>query len=111
SMMSCFDLSLGAQVMPGVYKMTSSDGAHLDVKAASAALESTGMVAYAQPNHLYKADLTPNDEQYVGQQQWYITQIKAEQAWDVTTGSPSVVIALVDTGAAYDHPDLNGKYV
>ncbi|HST06154.1 MAG TPA: S8 family serine peptidase, partial [Chloroflexia bacterium] len=110
-MMDCYGLSASNEVLPGVYKMTSSNGTRLDVAQAAAALESTGMVAYAQPNNIYKADLIPNDEEYAAQQQWYITQIKAEQAWDLTTGSPNILIAIVDTGTAYDHPDLNGKRV
>jgi hypothetical protein len=110
-MMDCYGLTATNEVLPGVYKMTSTNGARLDIANAAAALKSTGLVEYAQPNHIYKMDLIPNDEEYAAQQQWYITQIKAEQAWDVTTGSPNILIAIVDTGTAYDHPDLNGKRV
>src|SRR5205814_5604986 len=38
-------------------------------------------------------------------------KIKAEQAWDITTGADNVVIAILDTGTAMDHPDLEGKFV
>ncbi len=110
-MMDCYGLSAGNEVLPGVYKMTSSNGARFDVANAASALKSTGLVQYAQPNNIYTMDLVPNDEEYAAQQQWYITQIKAETAWDITTGSPNILIAIVDTGTAYDHPDLNGKRV
>jgi subtilisin family serine protease len=110
-MMDCYGLNASTEVLPGVYKMTSSNGTRLDVAQAAAALKSTGVVEYAQPNNIYKMDLIPNDEEYTAQQQWYVTQIKAEQAWDITTGSPNILIAIVDTGTAYDHPDLNGKRV
>ncbi len=109
--MDRFGLSVGDEVLPGVYKMTSADGADLNINAASAALQSTGLVSYAQPNHIYKVDKAPNDEEYVGNQQWYVSQVDAEEAWDVTTGSQNITIGVIDTGTAYDHPDLEGKYV
>src|SRR5262249_53525042 len=43
--------------------------------------------------------------------QWAPQFIGAEQAWDVTLGDPSIVIAVVDTGIDDNHPDLTGKIV
>jgi hypothetical protein len=46
----------------------------------------------------------PNDT-YFGSQ-WNLAKIDAIDAWNFTTGSPSVVVALVDTGCDLTHPDL-----
>ena len=37
--------------------------------------------------------------------------IDAPEAWDVETGDPAVIIAIVDTGVDYNHPDLAGKVI
>ncbi|MEI6477735.1 MAG: S8 family peptidase [bacterium] len=46
----------------------------------------------------------PNDPYY--SIQWGPTAIKADTTWNTNTGSPSVTIAFVDTGADMTHPDL-----
>jgi subtilisin family serine protease len=79
------------------------------VKAAAAALERDPRVRYAEPNYLYRPAATPNDPRFP--QLWGLDQlsdadIDAPEAWDLTTGSASVVVAVVDTGVAYNHPDL-----
>lgn len=43
--------------------------------------------------------------------QWYLTSVRAEQAWDETFGDPSVVIAILDTGIEPTAPDLAGRLV
>ncbi len=61
-------------------------------------------VAYAVPNHLFRIDWTPNDPDL--HQQWGIRKIEAPKAWDLTRGVSSVLLAIIDTGVEYTHPDL-----
>jgi subtilisin family serine protease len=54
--------------------------------------------------------VTPNDTYYDQIDQWDMFRIGAPNAWGYTKGSPGVPIAVIDTGADFNHPDLsNGK--
>ncbi|MDQ3952433.1 MAG: S8 family serine peptidase, partial [Actinomycetota bacterium] len=80
-------------------------------RVAEAAAEVTADpdVVYAEPNYLYRAASVPNDPlfpQLWGLHQASDVDMDAPQAWDVTTGSPGVAVAVVDTGVAIDHPEL-----
>jgi len=48
--------------------------------------------------------LTPVDPYYQANQQWNLSAINAPQAWDLTTGSNAVVVAVIDTGISPTHP-------
>ncbi len=67
-------------------------------------------VLYAEPNHILhltanaKITATPNDPSYGSL--WGLTKISAPSAWNITTGSGQVVVAVIDTGIDYNHPDL-----
>ena len=60
----------------------------------------------AEQKH-YTALLTPNDPFYP---QWYTDKISAPAAWDITTGSSSIIVADIDTGFALNHEDLAGRW-
>jgi serine protease len=64
-------------------------------------------VRWAEPNAICSAAKLPNDALWSGQDDFRTIQIPA--AWDITTGSPSVVIAVVDTGIWVTHPDFAGR--
>ena len=53
---------------------------------------------------LARAAVLPNDPLFP--QQWYLRQAKFPEAWELTTGSPDVIIAVLDSGIDEDHPDL-----
>jgi len=79
-------------------------------------LEGRADVRFAQPNYIGQAAAVPNDSFY--SYQWHYPAINMPAAWDITTGSPSVVVAVVDTGilhsfndASLTHPDFVGKVV
>ncbi len=79
------------------------------VTEAVAALKSNPAVAYAEPNYLYHATALPNDPRY--SQLWGMAKISAPSAWNITTGSAAVKVAVVDTGIATDHLDLSSNVV
>ena len=64
-------------------------------------------VLAAQPNYIRRAIALPNDPFFTSGQLWAPAKIKATDVWTgFTTGDPSVVIADIDTGVEYTHPDL-----
>ena len=78
-------------------------------------------VLYAEPNYIAYATLIPDDADFL-EKQWALNNtgqtggvlnadIDAPEAWDVETGDPAVIIAIVDTGVDYNHPDLAGKVI
>lgn len=62
-------------------------------------------VAYAEPNLIRRTMRVPDDLAY-RTQAWHYEQIGLPQAWDVTVGSPDVLVAVLDTGVLVKHPDL-----
>ena len=54
---------------------------------------------------------TPNDPGYATSQAAYLNAINLPSAWDETTGSDSVVIAVLDSGVDAAHPDLAGRLI
>jgi len=71
------------------------------------AYAANGKVLYAEPNYLCEVIGTPDDTYF--DNQWGMKKVEAPAAWDVTKGSSSIKIAILDTGVDLDHPDLSGK--
>lgn len=73
-----------------------------------------GSIEYAEPNYILNADLLPNDPDFnqlyglrnTGQNGGVQgADVAAAEAWDTATGGP-IVVAVIDTGVDYTHPDL-----
>jgi serine protease len=65
-------------------------------------------VDYAHSNYRLKARRIPNDSFYPFQ--WHYNQVALEEAWDLTTGSDSIIVAVIDTGVI-SHPDLQPRTI
>jgi subtilisin family serine protease len=99
--------------------------AHLnsgDVDAAIATLSKDPRVRYAEPNSVITIDSLPNDPSFGNT--WGLNNtgqtinfspgtpdadIDAPEAWNVTTGSANVTVAVIDTGVDWTHPDLSSQ--
>ncbi|MGV3719710.1 MAG: S8 family serine peptidase [Actinomycetota bacterium] len=64
-------------------------------------------VAYVEPNQVIQAVGTPNDPQWGSQ--YGPKKMQVDDAWDIFDPQAQVVVAVLDTGIDYDHPDLAGR--
>ncbi len=101
----------------------------IDIDKAIKEYQNTGKFEWVEPDFIAHGegqeicppDVVPNDAFF--SRQWGLkndgtfslspavsgNDIKAVDAWNVTTGTPSVVVCIIDTGCKLDHPDLLGR--
>jgi thermitase len=72
-------------------------------------IQASNLAQYIEPNREFQAQLVPNDQYW--SLQWGPQKIEADWAWNTTTGVSSVLVAVIDTGIDYTHPDLADNYV
>jgi hypothetical protein len=98
-----------------VYTLMLPHNSKKDAMVIAYELYETGLFQYADPNFITLFPFATNDTHF--SDQWSIKNtgqsggtigidIKAEQAWTITTGSSSRKIAILDTGVDLNHPDL-----
>jgi len=81
--------------------------ANADVNKAVAALSANPNIEWAEPDYIAQAVTIPDDPLYA--EQWGLSKINAPDAWDIVTGTQTVVIAVVDSGIDLTHPDLQAN--
>ncbi|MCM2280535.1 MAG: S8 family serine peptidase [Bdellovibrionaceae bacterium] len=83
-------------------------------------LAKNSAVALVEPNYIYRMSRVPNDPDLFhlwglknraaldkdGTRGLANVDVGAEKAWDITTGSKDILVAVIDTGVAHTHPDL-----
>lgn len=79
-------------------------GPDQDVEEAVARLSAVDSVEVAEPNRYRETSVIPDDPQFP--QQWGLPKINAPEAWDRTTGSAGITVAVIDSGVQLTHPEL-----
>ncbi len=90
------------------------------LKSRIAALEASGLFDYVEPDYIQRASATPSDAGFTDGRLWGlrntgqnggVSGIDAQvvSAWDLTTGSSNVIVAVIDTGIRHSHRDLAGN--
>lgn len=85
----------------------SSDALEMEKRALLNLIEELNRrpeVEYAHPNYIYHPSRVPTDPGYP--LQWHYEYLALAAAWEITTGSEDIVVAVVDSGAKFGHPDL-----
>ena len=106
SLVAAEGVTLATTGLPGVDEATGADAALTQLAAELVGKPGLGYVERVQT---LTVDLTPNDPKFLDGTMWGLNGahgINAPAAWDVITGSPTVVVADIDTGIDYNHPDL-----
>lgn len=108
-------------LVPLTYRRMTANGSHVlrlpkdmtvnDAQQVAQRLARDPNVLYAQPSYVMHVDALPNDPLF--HEQWALGNtgggIDMEQAWNITQGSPDIVMAVLDTGILKNHPEFQGR--
>lgn len=78
-----------------------------DLKTTCAMIMKSNPALLCEPNYIYHALVTSNDP--MASHTWGLSKISLPSAWATTTGSKSILVAVIDTGIDYTHPDLSAN--
>ncbi|MCU0344772.1 MAG: S8 family serine peptidase, partial [Ignavibacterium sp.] len=98
-------LGRGDEILGRIVKVQFAE--NVDEANFNSILASDPNIEYIQVSNTYQLDITPNDS--LVSEQWALEKIKAFDAWNITQGSDTVLLAIIDTGIDYYHPDLKNK--
>ena len=105
-------INSGNQQLPSKRTLTSNNHSQKEKQEtiwAIKALRQRTDISDAQPNFMRHSRAIPNDTLY--NEQWHYPHIRLPEAWDITTGNPNVIVAVIDSGILSGHPDFQGKLV
>lgn len=97
-------IDMNSQIIAVVVKVLAEYASQLTERVKEA-----GLALYIEPSAKVQAYFVPNDEYW--NMQWAPRKIQADWAWNTTVGNSSVLVAVIDTGIDWDHPDLYSNYV
>ena len=89
----------------GIVRVFVPDSVELD--SYTSYLKQTGDFEFVDYNAYYNPYLTPNDT-YISDQ-WYLNAINIYDTWNITTGSSTIKVAVIDNGVSSTHPDLGSN--
>lgn len=76
-----------------------------DADALLETLRQDPTIEFAERDYLAEAALQPNDPVLLNNGAWHIAKIQTPTAWNTTTGN-NVIVAVLDSGVNFQHPDL-----
>jgi serine protease len=102
----------------GMFQVNLREG--VSVGQAISVFSGANGVLFVEPDYTLGVQLTPNDPNYTSGGLWGLhntgqsggvadADIDAPEAWDIARGTGTKIVAVIDTGVDYNHPDLNAN--
>ena len=82
---------------------------NISVEKAVEFFSSLPNVEYAEPNYIASELIVPNDPYY--SKQWNLSKIHMTSAWNLERGNNTIIVAVIDSGVDYYHPELNSVVI